>query len=158
MCLCVCACGCRTASWYFLCIAWSVWCFQCGNHSLVFAYDCKVSCVCTNSFAHFASRSDSFSPLFLTLSLLSPLSPVAAFFARYGRIPYAPSSADHIAAIFTLLDRQQRKQSEEQPEVIAARRTKDSCVFTDLGSGDGRVVIAAAQKGFWAQGVELNYW
>lgn len=36
--------------------------------------------------------------------------------------------------------------------------TVRSETLVDLGSGDGRIVIEAAKKGYSAVGYELNYW
>jgi hypothetical protein len=40
----------------------------------------------------------------------------------------------------------------------ALKMTYLGCEFRDLGSGDGRVLIAAGKQGFMPRGVELNYW
>lgn len=61
--------------------------------------------------------------------------------ATYRGSPYAPTKSSRMAAIFT----------------FAEARPGD--VLVDLGSGNGAVLIAAAERGIRARGVEINpFW
>ncbi|OQV11399.1 putative Protein FAM173B [Hypsibius exemplaris] len=56
-------------------------------------------------------------------------------------LPYVPATDSQVKLVASIL----------------TRRTPGSRVV-DLGSGDGRLVMAAAQKGFNSTGVEMNWW
>ena len=81
----------------------------------------------------------------VAFSVLSAPFLVIPAFRRLGAIPWMTTPM-HITkqAISQLVQRQSN---------ISSKSTKR---FIDLGSGDGRVVIAAAQAGYEATGIELN--
>lgn len=80
----------------------------------------------------------------LTLAAVAVATPfISPAFRRYC-IPYVPATSGQIALV---LD-----------QIPNAKRAGVAPKLCDLGSGDGRVVIAAAQRGFDAVGYELNYW
>lgn len=54
-------------------------------------------------------------------------------------LPYVPATSDQLTGIL---------------KALSGRRGK----LLDVGSGDGRIVFAAAKAGFEAHGVELNAW
>lgn len=87
--------------------------------------------------------------LFLVLNLLFLAAAVAYLvfltytlvIAAYRGSPYAPTKAARLAAIFE----------------FAQMRPGDT--FLDLGSGNGGLLIAAAERGIRARGVEINpFW
>lgn len=83
----------------------------------------------------------------VAFSVLSAPFLVIPAFRRLGAIPWMTTPM-HITkqAISQLVQRQSN---------ISSKPTKPKR-FIDLGSGDGRVVIAAAQAGYQATGIELN--
>lgn len=82
----------------------------------------------------------------IAFTVLSTPFLVIPAFRRLGAIPWMTTPM-HITkqAITQLVQRQ----SNINPNTASKR-------FIDLGSGDGRVVIAAAQAGYQATGIELN--
>jgi len=68
-----------------------------------------------------------------------------AYFKRFGRIPFVSTSTHQVNTLFELLPKDLQT-SNKVP------------VLVDLGSGDGRIVIEAAKKGFDATGYEINPW
>lgn len=65
---------------------------------------------------------------------------VAPAFRRYC-LPYVPATTTQV------------------DNILAALRTRTTAGrLLDIGSGDGRIVVAAARRGFRADGVELNPW
>lgn len=66
---------------------------------------------------------------------------VAPAFRRYC-LPYVPATTAQVDNVLLAL---------RQRNTSAGR-------LLDIGSGDGRIVVAAARKGFRADGVELNPW
>ncbi|KAK6182113.1 hypothetical protein SNE40_009871 [Patella caerulea] len=54
-------------------------------------------------------------------------------------LPFVPATPLQIQNVFTAL-------------------TKQTGSLIDIGSGDGRIVLDAARRGFKSSGVELNYW
>ncbi|XP_067618599.1 ATP synthase subunit C lysine N-methyltransferase [Eurosta solidaginis] len=58
-------------------------------------------------------------------------------------LPYVPATTHQVRNVLNLL-----------PKNTTARRDK----LLDIGSGDGRIVVAAAKNGLLADGVELNPW
>lgn len=65
---------------------------------------------------------------------------VAPAFRQYC-LPYVPATTTQVDNILTAL----------RSRTTAGR-------LLDIGSGDGRIVVAAARRGFRADGVELNPW
>ena len=84
----------------------------------------------------------------VVFSVLSAPFLVIPAFRRLGAIPWMTTQM-HITkqAITQLVQRQSK---------ISNNPSKHVKKFIDLGSGDGRVVIAAAQAGYQATGIELN--
>lgn len=60
-------------------------------------------------------------------------------------MPFIPATTKQIENVFSCLPKQTGPNS-NPPKLL------------DIGSGDGRIVIAAAKKGFISHGVELNPW
>lgn len=58
-------------------------------------------------------------------------------------IPYVPATHRQLVCILSRLKKNSKRQHSS---------------MVDLGSGDGRIVIAAAKRGFQAMGIELNLW
>nr|XP_027205830.1 protein N-lysine methyltransferase FAM173B-like isoform X2 [Dermatophagoides pteronyssinus] len=67
-------------------------------------------------------------------------------------LPYVPATVEQIENVLKAL--QYRRPFEQQQKQQCNSDTK----LIDLGSGDGRIVIACAQQGFLSYGVELNPW
>lgn len=59
-------------------------------------------------------------------------------------LPYVPATNQQIKNIFKALEQQQN--------------IRGSNTLLDIGSGDGRIVLEAAKRGFESYGVELNLW
>jgi len=59
---------------------------------------------------------------------------------RRACLPYVPATEQQVA------------------NVLAAIKSSKGATLVDVGSGDGRVVLAAAKNGLRAHGVELNLW
>ena len=85
----------------------------------------------------------------VVFSVLSAPFLVIPAFRRLGAIPWMTTPM-HITkqAISQLVQRQSKISNKPTSTHIKK--------FIDLGSGDGRVVIAAAQAGYHATGIELN--
>eukprot|EP01138_Halocafeteria_seosinensis_P004145 gb/GECG01004238.1/.p1 GENE.gb/GECG01004238.1/~~gb/GECG01004238.1/.p1 ORF type:complete len:231 (+),score=26.18 gb/GECG01004238.1/:1-693(+) len=66
--------------------------------------------------------------------------------SRFGALPYMNTSSRRIQVM--LKDLAIRKKLEQ----------RNKAIFTDLGSGDGVAVLAAAKQGMIADGYELNPW
>ncbi len=64
---------------------------------------------------------------------------------RFGKIPFLSSTPRQVSTLFELL-----------PSTLV--NSSKVPVFVDLGSGDGRLVIEAAKRGFDAVGYEINPW
>lgn len=54
-------------------------------------------------------------------------------------LPYIPATKQQVSNIFKALEEQKGS-------------------LLDIGSGDGRIVLEAAERGFQSSGVELNLW
>lgn len=65
---------------------------------------------------------------------------VAPAFRKYC-LPYVPASSNQIANVIKCLP-----------------KSKDRLLLLDIGSGDGRICIETAKRGFISHGVELNRW
>ncbi|XP_055380962.1 ATP synthase subunit C lysine N-methyltransferase [Condylostylus longicornis] len=79
----------------------------------------------------------------VTISLVA-VAFVAPAFRRYC-LPYVPATTEQIKNVLSILPTKEDTQ-------------KISKVLLDIGSGDGRIVFATANKGLTSHGVELNRW
>ena len=59
-------------------------------------------------------------------------------------LPFVPATPEQIRNVFAALGK--------------ARKSGRGANLVDIGSGDGRIVIEAAKRGFSARGIELNPW
>jgi hypothetical protein len=85
-----------------------------------------------------------FGTVALGLSLAAWQFVIPAF--RKHTLPYVPATQQQIINVFKAIENTTKKKS---PHKTALR-------LIDLGSGDGRIVFAAAQRGYNACGVEIN--
>ena len=60
-------------------------------------------------------------------------------------LPYVPATSRQVENVMKMCQRH-------------PKMTSGTEKLVDLGSGDGRIVLAAARNGFQATGVELNFW
>ena len=70
---------------------------------------------------------------------------IMPFFKKYSGAPFLPSKHHSISGMLDNLP-------------VSAARKSGERVLLDFGSGDGRIVFAAAKRGFSATGIELNPW
>lgn len=66
--------------------------------------------------------------------------------SRFGALPYMNTSIRRVEAML------------KHPAINKKLEQNKKTMFTDLGSGDGVAVLAAAKKGMVAHGYELNPW
>ncbi|XP_055355899.1 ATP synthase subunit C lysine N-methyltransferase-like [Paramacrobiotus metropolitanus] len=120
-----------------------------------------------------------------TLGLSALLVPFVAPGFRRVALPYLPATSTQVQAIFQFLSgyrppllssatanrisadvasiNPQKMQFAQRPREVHGDAEENAAWIAgkkliDLGSGDGRLVLAAAQHGMQATGVELNWW
>ncbi|OTF80229.1 methyltransferase-like protein [Euroglyphus maynei] len=71
-------------------------------------------------------------------------------------LPYVPATVEQIENVLKAI--QYRRPFERQQQQQPKQQCNSDTKLIDLGSGDGRIVIACAQQGFRSYGVELNPW
>jgi hypothetical protein len=71
-------------------------------------------------------------------------------------VPYNPTEALKLRAMLRHLPRQARGPAGRG--AVGTCTPRPPRVVVDLGSGDGRVVVAMAQRGYEAHGIEFNPW
>jgi hypothetical protein len=77
----------------------------------------------------------------VTVAIFGAAWPFLAPAFRRHVLPYVPASESQVKNVLS-----------------AIRHRPAGSKFVDLGSGDGRISIAAAKAGFMADGIELNPW
>jgi len=77
-------------------------------------------------------------------------------------LPFVPATNQQIALVMQACHRHNNTLSKKEKvglkTIPAGKNDVKDFQFVDLGSGDGRLVIAAAKEGFPAIGYELNLW
>lgn len=69
-------------------------------------------------------------------------------------LPFVPATENQIRNVLKLCS----KDLQQTVANTANKKKLPSCSLVDLGSGDGRIVFAAARDGYQATGYELNLW